>query len=95
MAAKITNREGSSRKSKALGWLRFEREARDEETKVRPALQAGGRQCIIIPCLQKLRERQGAGSFPGIGAGRALSRWGLGSLTPTGSPAGHQRPSHS
>lgn len=49
MAAKMTSREGSSGKSKALGWLRFEREARDEETKVRPALQAGGRQCIIIP----------------------------------------------
>lgn len=37
----------------------------------------------------------GGSSFPGIRAGRALSRWGLGSLPPTGSPAGHQRPSHS
>lgn len=50
-------------RAKALGWLRFEREARDEETKVRPALQAGGRQCIIIPWLQKPRERQGAVPF--------------------------------
>lgn len=68
MAAKMTNREGSSGKSKALGWVRFDREARDEETKVRPASQAGGRQGIIIPCLQKPREHQQASSFAGVRA---------------------------
>ena len=44
MAAKMTNREGGSAKSKDLGWVSFDSEARDEETKVRQALQAGGRQ---------------------------------------------------
>lgn len=69
MVAKITNSEGKSVwNSKAMGLGRFDREAKDEETKVRPALQAGGRQGIIIPCLQKPKEHQQASSFPGVRA---------------------------
>lgn len=55
-----------------MGWVRFDREARDEETEVRPALQAGGETRHNNSLLTKTQGTP-AGKFLSWGQGRKIS----------------------